>query len=44
MRNTNRLGCLSGVGIFTALITTLLIAGYAYAQGGLLDSPGPSNE
>ena len=43
MRNTNRLGCLSGVGIFTALITTLLIAGYAYAQGGLLYSPGPLN-
>ena len=28
---SNRLGCLSGVGILAALITALAIAGYAYA-------------
>jgi hypothetical protein len=37
----NRLGCLSGTGILAALITTLVIAGYAYARGGLMYSPGP---
>lgn len=39
----NRLGCLSGTGILAALVTTLLIAGYAYARGGLLFNPGPLN-
>lgn len=42
MRNT-RLGCLSGTGILTAVITALVIAGYAYASGGLMYSPGPLN-
>src|SRR5688572_26230236 len=42
MRN-NRLGCLSGTGIFAALITVLVIAGYAYAREGLLYNPGPLN-
>jgi hypothetical protein len=42
MRN-NRLGCLSSTGILAALITVLVIAGYAYARGGLLFNPGPLN-
>lgn len=40
MRN-NRLGCLSGTGILAALLTVLVIAGYAAARGGLLYNPGP---
>jgi hypothetical protein len=40
MRN-NRLGCLSGTGILAALVTALVIAGYAYARGGLIYNPGP---
>lgn len=38
---SNRLGCLSGTGILAALITALVIAGYAYARGGLMFNPGP---
>src|SRR5688500_4777703 len=38
-----RLGCLSGTGLIAALITVLVIAGYAYARGGLLYNPGPLN-
>lgn len=41
--NSKRLGCLSGTGIITAIITALVIAGYAYAQGGLIYNPGPLN-
>jgi hypothetical protein len=37
----NRLGCLSGTGIFAALIAAFAIAGYAYARGGLMYNPGP---
>lgn len=37
----NRLGCLSGTGILAALISALVIAGYAYARGGLIYNPGP---
>ena len=37
----NRLGCLTGTGILAALITALVIAGYAYARGGLMYTPGP---
>jgi hypothetical protein len=37
----NRLGCLSGTAILAALITALVIAGYAYARGGLIYNPGP---
>lgn len=40
---SNRLGCLSGTGIVAAVITSLLIVGYVYAQGGLLYNPGPLN-
>ena len=40
---SNRLGCLSGTGIVAALLTALVIAGYAYARGGLLFNPGPLN-
>ena len=43
MRNTNRLGCLSGTGILAAVITSLVIVGYVYARGGLLYNPGPLN-
>ena len=39
----NRLGCLSGTGILAALLTVFVIAGYAYARGGLMYSPGPLN-
>ncbi len=39
----NRLGCLSSTGIIAAVITALIIAGYAYAQGGLMYNPGPLN-
>lgn len=37
----HHLGCLSGTGILAALITALMIAGYAYARGGLMYNPGP---
>ena len=43
MRKTKPLGCLSGVGISTAIITALVIAGYAYAKGGLIYNPGLLN-
>ena len=43
MRNANRLGCLTGVGIFAAIVTVLVIAGFVYARGGLLYNPGPLN-
>jgi len=43
MRDTSRLGCLSGTGIIAAVITALVIAGYVYARGGLLYNPGPLN-
>ena len=43
MRNTNRLGCLSGTGILAAVIASLVIVGYVYAKGGLLYNPGPLN-
>lgn len=38
---SNRLGCLTGTGLIAALITALVIAGYAYARGGLMYNPGP---
>ena len=37
----NRLGCLSSTGIVAALVTALVIAGYASARGGLMYNPGP---
>src|SRR5512134_1678357 len=43
MRRSNRLGCLTGTGLIAALITALVIAGYAYASGGLMYNPGPLN-
>jgi len=39
----NRLGCLTFSGILSVVITILVIAGVAYARGGLLYSPGPLN-
>jgi len=38
-----RLGCLTGTGIFAALITAFAIAGYAFASGGTMFSPGSLN-
>ncbi len=35
-----RIGCLSGTGIISALITLLIISGVALARGGVLFSPG----
>jgi len=43
MRDTKRLGCLSGTGIIAAIITTIVIVGYVYAKGGLLYNPGSLN-
>ena len=43
MRTSSRLGCLTGTGIIAVVITALVIAGYAYAKGGLLYNPGPLN-
>ena len=39
----NRLGCFTFSGVLSAIITGLLIAGVAYARGGLLYNPGPLN-
>src|SRR5512134_2225474 len=43
MRRNHRLGCLTGTGLIAALVTALVIAGYAYARGGLMYNPGPLN-
>ena len=40
---SNRLGCLTGTGFITVLFTAFVIAGYAYARGGLMYNPGPLN-
>ena len=40
MRNNNRLGCFTGTGLIAALVTVLIIAGFAFARGGLLYNPG----
>ena len=37
----NRLGCLTGTGIIAVMITAFVIAGYAYAKGGMIYNPGP---
>ncbi len=42
MRRT-RLGCLSGTGLIAALITLLAIAGYGFASGSVMFSPGALN-
>src|SRR5690349_12661510 len=42
MRNSP-FGCLTSTGILAALITALAIAGYAYARGGAMYSPGNLN-
>ena len=39
----NRLGCLTGTGIFAASITALVIVGYSFASRGQIFSPGPLN-
>ncbi|MEW6401288.1 MAG: hypothetical protein AB1649_05775 [Chloroflexota bacterium] len=40
---SNRLGCLTGTGIITALIVAFAIVGSALAGGGLMYSPGELN-
>ena len=40
---TNRLGCLTGAGLLAVLITLLVIAGVAFARGGVLFNPGALN-
>lgn len=40
---SNRLGCLSGIGIIAAVVTFLLIGGISLARGGVLFSPGRLN-
>ncbi len=42
MKNT-RLGCFTATGIMAAVLTILIIAGFALASGGLLFSPGALN-
>ena len=42
MRNS-RLGCLTPTGIIATLLTALAIVGVAFAQGGVMYSPGPLN-
>lgn len=37
----DRLGCFSATGVLAAILTALVIAGYAYVRGGLLFNPGP---
>lgn len=39
----NRLGCFTFSGVLSAIITGLVIAGIAYARGGLMYNPGPLN-
>lgn len=39
----NRLGCFTFSGLFTAILTGLVIVGVAYASGGLMFNPGPLN-
>ena len=39
-----RLGCLTGTGIIATLITAFAIAGYAFASGGQMFSPGALND
>jgi hypothetical protein len=36
-------GCLTGMGLLSMLVTVLAISGIAYARGGLMYSPGPLN-
>lgn len=43
MNNTNRLGCLTGTGIFASLITLLVIVGTAFASGSQMFSSGRLN-
>jgi hypothetical protein len=38
---SNRLGCLTSTGILAALVTAVVIAGYAYARGASMYNPGP---
>ncbi len=40
---SSRLGCFTGTGIFAALITTLAIAGIAFASGSQMFTAGPLN-
>lgn len=39
----NCLGGLSGTGLIAVVITALSIAGFGFASGGVMFSPGPLN-
>jgi hypothetical protein len=41
--NTNRIGCLTGNGIITGILTLAVVAGIAIARGGILFLPGALN-
>jgi hypothetical protein len=41
--NNQRLGCLTPMGLIAALVTALVVAGFGFAQGGALFSPGELN-
>lgn len=43
MNNTNRLGCLTGAGFISALITLIVMTGVAIASGGKMFSAGKLN-
>lgn len=43
MNNTNRLGCLTGAGIISALITLFVLVGAAFISGGKMFSAGSLN-
>ena len=40
MQTSNRLGCLTGTGIFAAFITLFVLVGVAFASGGHMFSSG----
>jgi hypothetical protein len=43
MQNNNKFGCLTGTGIFSALITVIVITGIAFASGTQMFSAGELN-
>ena len=43
MNNNNRLGCLTGTGLFAALITLFVLVGVAFASGSQMFSSGTLN-
>lgn len=43
MKNQSRLGCFTTSGIMAAVLTALIIMGFAFASGGMVFSPGALN-